>query len=91
MESETTRPLVREYENRPDDALFEELFSSSWSTPTLAYELAAQFSPNSHDPKRRQFLAEYDSEYRGGWVRGNICRALLTEGVTLATINFRKS
>ncbi|MEV6399974.1 hypothetical protein AB0M39_35170 [Streptomyces sp. NPDC051907] len=85
----TPDPLLYAYWNRPDDALFEELFRSDWSTPTLAYMLASQLSPMSHDAKRCQFLAEYETEKI--WCRGDICRALLTEGVTLQVVNYRKS
>ncbi|MEU1852903.1 hypothetical protein ABZ499_27465 [Streptomyces sp. NPDC019990] len=87
----TATPLIHQYWDREDDEIFQELFDGPWRTPTLAYELAATFSPNASNPKRLQFLAEYESDGWGGWVRGNICRALAAEGVTLHVINRRKS
>ncbi|MET8609781.1 hypothetical protein [Streptomyces misionensis] len=83
--------LLTEYIDLNDDTVSTELFESGWPTPTLAMVLASEFSVMADNPKRRQFLAEYHSEYRGGWVRGNICRALAAHGVTLADVNFRKS
>ncbi|WP_019061719.1 hypothetical protein [Streptomyces prunicolor] len=91
MTESTTQPLLHQYWDREDDETFQELFEGPWSTPTLAYELASTFSPNRDHPKVRQFLAEYKSDGWGGWVRGNICRALAAEGVTLRDINRRKS
>ncbi|QNT94913.1 hypothetical protein HEP81_04640 [Streptomyces griseofuscus] len=88
---QTRTPLLHLYWDLEDSDISDGLFEGPWNTRTLAYELAATFSPNAAHPKRRQFLAEYESDGWGGWVRGNICRALAAEGVTLHTINRRKS
>ncbi|MGJ3558910.1 hypothetical protein ACR6C2_07990 [Streptomyces sp. INA 01156] len=87
-----TQLLIDEYWNLPDTPQSDEIFEGPWTTRVLAYQLAGQFSPMADHPKRKQFLHEYEElPDWGGWVRGNICRALAAEGVTLSTINRRKS
>ncbi|WP_128378516.1 hypothetical protein [Streptomyces cavernae] len=84
-------PLLHSYWDREDDEASRELFDGPRDTVTLAYELAATFSPNRQHPLHKRFMAEYKSDGWGGWVRGNICRALAAHGVTLSAINRRKS
>lgn len=88
---QTQTPLIDAYWNLDDDPISDELFEGPWPTPTLAAQFALTLSPYSDNPKVVQFWDEYRSDDWGGWVRGNLCRALAAEGVTLHTINRRKS
>ncbi|KUN37703.1 hypothetical protein AQJ30_15580 [Streptomyces longwoodensis] len=91
MSQAPAQTLIAEYLDLPDTEASDELFHSGWDSRTLAYALADEFSIYADNPKRLQFLAEFGSEDRGGWVRGNICRALAAKGVTLSVVNRRKS
>lgn len=91
MTQAPAQTLITEYLGLPDTETSDELFQSGWDSRTLAYVLADEFSIYADNPQRRQFLAEFLSENRGGWVRGNICRALALKGVTLSIVNRRKS
>jgi hypothetical protein len=78
--------LASGYCDREDDEISERLFESPYSDRTLADELKAAFCAF----RARIFLAEYDSDGRGGWGRDVICRALAVEGVTLDAIFERR-
>jgi hypothetical protein len=82
---------VHDYLNEPDSMESQRLFASSYSTRTLAYVLADEVSIRSNHPARVAFLEEYSAGPMLGWIRGSICRALDAKGVTVETINHRKS
>lgn len=82
---------VHEYLNARDTANSQDLFASDYSTRELAYVLADEISIRSNNAERVTFLEEYSSGPMLGWIRGSICRALDSKGVTVQTINRRKS
>lgn len=82
---------VHDYLNADDTAVSQNLIASTYTTRTLAYVLADEISIRSNNPARVTFLEEYNDGPMLGWIRGSICRALAAKGVTVQTINRRKS
>jgi hypothetical protein len=82
---------VHDYLNEQDTAISQDLIASGYTTRQLAYALADEISVRSACPARVTFLEEYHAGPMLGWVRGSICRALAAKGVTVQTINRRKS
>ncbi|MER5501325.1 hypothetical protein ABT096_29550 [Streptomyces sp. NPDC002561] len=82
---------VHKYLDGRDTANSQDLFASGYTTRQLAYVLADEISIRSNNPERVTFLEEYNFGPMLGWIRGSICRALDEKGVTVQTINRRKS
>lgn len=82
---------VNDYLTGDDTAISQDIFASQYTSRQLAFVLADEISIRSNHPARVQFLEEYNIGPMGGWIRGCICRALAERGVTVQTINRRKS
>lgn len=80
---------VNDYNNAEDDAASQGLFDSQYTSRELAYVLADEISIMAGNGERVAFLDQYQGPGLGGWVRGNIVRALSAKGVTVQTINRR--
>ena len=82
---------VNNYLNEDDTAASQDLFASDYTSRQLAYTLADEISVRSDNAERVEFLNEYNAGPMLGWIRGAICRALASNGVTVQVINRRKS